>query len=87
MFDGCLSLKELNLSNFNTANVTCMIGMFSGCLSLKELNISNFNINNVTKIQDMFTSCSLLEKLILPPGFTELIEFKIPKKDKNNNNL
>ena len=87
MFDGCSSLKELNLSNFNTANVTCMIGMFSGCLSLKELNISNFNKNNVTKIQDMFTSCSLLEKLILPPGFTELIEFKIPKKDENNNNL
>ena len=31
MFDGCSSLKDLNLSNFNTNNVTNMISMFSGC--------------------------------------------------------
>ena len=31
MFFGCLSLKEINLSNFNTNNVTDMSGMFSGC--------------------------------------------------------
>ena len=32
MFVGCSSLKELNLNNFNTNNVTDMSGMFSGCL-------------------------------------------------------
>ena len=31
MFSGCSSLKELNLSNFNTNNVIIMRGMFSGC--------------------------------------------------------
>ena len=31
MFNGCSSLKELNLSNFNTNNVTNMEYMFSGC--------------------------------------------------------
>ena len=31
MFYGCSSLKELNLSNFNTNNVTYMRYMFSGC--------------------------------------------------------
>ena len=31
MFAGCSSLKELNLSNFNTTNVTDMRNMFSGC--------------------------------------------------------
>ena len=31
MFSGCSSLKELNLSNFNTNNVTNMVCMFSGC--------------------------------------------------------
>ena len=31
MFSGCLSLKELNLSNFNTNNVNNMRFMFSGC--------------------------------------------------------
>ena len=54
----CSSLKELNLSNFNTNNVTNMIGMFSGCSSLKELNLSNFNTNNVTDMEGMFYECS-----------------------------
>ena len=31
MFSGCSSLKELNLNNFNTNNVTNMYGMFFGC--------------------------------------------------------
>ena len=31
MFYGCSSLKELNLSNFNTNNVTDMYKMFHGC--------------------------------------------------------
>ena len=31
MFSGCSSLKELNLSNFNTNNVTDMSYMFYGC--------------------------------------------------------
>ncbi len=48
MFNGCSSLKELNLSNFNTNNVTNMASMFDGCSSLEELNLSNFNTNNVT---------------------------------------
>ena len=31
MFSKCSSLKELNLNNFNTNNVTNMGFMFSGC--------------------------------------------------------
>jgi surface protein len=63
MFSGYSSLKELNLSNFNTNNVTNMKGMFSGCSSLKELNLSNFNTNNVTKMSYMFYRCSSLKYL------------------------
>ena len=55
MFSGCSSLKELNLSNFNTHNVTDMGYMFYGCSSLLELNISNFNFNNITNIEYMFS--------------------------------
>ena len=43
MFRNCSSLKELNLSNFNTNNVNYMNGMFRGCSLLKELNLSIFN--------------------------------------------
>ena len=58
MFWECSSLKELNLSNFNTNNVTNMKGMFWECSSLKELNLSNFNTNNVTNMAGMFYGCS-----------------------------
>ena len=50
MFYECLLLEDINLSIFNTNNVTNMRFMFYGCLSLKELNLSNFNTNNVTLI-------------------------------------
>ena len=66
MFYGCSSLKELNLSNFNTNNVTDMRGMFNECSSLKELYVSNFNINNVTDMGGMFYRCSSLKELNLP---------------------
>ena len=46
MFFGCSSLEELDLSNFNTKNVTNMSYMSYYCKSLKELKISNFIINN-----------------------------------------
>ena len=58
MFYGCSSLKELNLNNFNTNNVTNMRSMFNRCSSLKELNLNNFNTNNVTYMSGMFTGCS-----------------------------
>ena len=58
MFWRCSSLKELNLSNFNTNNVTDMGCMFYGCSSLKDLNLSNFNTNNVMYMEDMLNGCS-----------------------------
>ena len=62
MFSLCSSLKQLNLTNFNTNNVTNMSDMFYGCSSLKELNLNNINTNNVTHMEGMFHGCS--EELI-----------------------
>ena len=58
MFYGCASLTNINLSNFNTQNVTNMDNMFSGCNSLKSLDLSNFNTQNVTNMSDMFSYCN-----------------------------
>ena len=65
MFSRCSSLKELNLSNFNTNNATDMSCMFDGCSSLKELNLSNFNTNNATDMSWLFSGCSSLKELNL----------------------
>ena len=53
MFYNCSSLKSLNLSNFNTDNITDMNNMFCACSSLIELNLSNFNIDNVIYVLRM----------------------------------
>ena len=36
MFSYCSSLESIDLSSFNTSNVTNMRGMFSHCYSLKN---------------------------------------------------
>ena len=43
MFAYCHSLTHINLSNFNTQNVTGMSYMFTGSNSLVSLNLSNIN--------------------------------------------
>ena len=47
MFKGCKSLKQLDVSHFDTSKVTNMRDMFSGCESLQQLDVSNFNIDNI----------------------------------------
>ena len=49
MFQQCNELQYLDLSNFNTVNVTNMSFMFNNCNKLKLLNLSNFIINCETK--------------------------------------
>ena len=43
IFSYCSSLTNINLSNFNTQNVTDMKDMFKGCNSLKKENIITKN--------------------------------------------
>ena len=43
MFHGCYSLKELNVSNFNTNNVTDMSCMFFECSEELEIKMKSLN--------------------------------------------
>ena len=65
MFYYCDNLKSLDLSNFDTSNVTNMSYMFYSCSNLKSLNLSNFDTSNVTNMSLMFYSCSNLKSLNL----------------------
>ena len=65
MFYKCKLLNNIDLSNFNTNNVTDMICMFYGCSSLNSINLSNFNTNNVTNMRSMFAKCSFLKCVYL----------------------
>ena len=63
MFGGCVSLTSLDVSGFNTANVTDMYYMFAGCSSLKSLDVSGFSTTQVTDMNGMFYGCSNLTSL------------------------
>ena len=66
MFQGCSSLTELDLSHFNTINVTDMESMFAGCSSLIKIDFgNNFYTQNVTNMYSMFAGCSKLNNLDL----------------------
>ena len=45
MFNLCSEIEYLDLSNFNTENVTDMSYMFNECNKLKHLNLLNFSLN------------------------------------------
>jgi surface protein len=62
MFYYCKSLKSIDLSSFNTNNVTNMRYMFHNCSSLKSIDLSSFNTNNATDMSFMFYYCSSLKK-------------------------
>ena len=63
MFSGCSRLSSLDVSGFNTSNVTNMGYMFSECSRLCSLDLSGFNTSNVTNMRAMFKNCSWLARL------------------------
>ena len=65
IFLDCSLIKTLDLSSFNTQNVTNMSRMFYGCISLSNLNLSSFNTQNVTDMSWMFCKCNSLINLNL----------------------
>ena len=63
MFARCDDIIELDLSCFNTENVTNMKEMFFQCQRLKIIDLSNFNTENVTNMESMFCECYELNHL------------------------
>ena len=69
MFDSCTGIETLDLSNFDTSNVTSMSWMFYNCSSLKTLNISKFDTSKVTNMSEMFEGCSSLKTIYVSDAF------------------
>ena len=54
---------KLNLSDWDTSNVTDMGWMFSNCHGLTYIDLSKFNTSNVTNMSSMFYNCNSLTYL------------------------
>ena len=63
MFFGCSSLKNLDVTGFNTGNVRDMDCMFYNCSGLTSLDVTGFKTDNVWSIYCMFCGCSGLTSL------------------------
>jgi surface protein len=72
MFWGCLSLKTLDLSRFNTSKVTTFDSMFYGCCSLTKLDLSSFDASNITTMKNMFAYCVRIKTLALGKNFKNI---------------
>jgi surface protein len=62
MFTKCSNLTSLDVSNFDTSNVTNMYGMFDECDSLISLDLSNFDFGKVKNV-NFFIDLSYTSKL------------------------
>jgi len=63
MFQGCRSLKSLDLSSFSVSAVEDMKSMFSDCTALTQLDLSYFNPKKVTTLYRMFFNCRELTSI------------------------
>ncbi len=65
LFGGLNHLYDLDLSGFDTSNVTDMSGMFIECESLTNLDLSSLDTSKVTDMSYMFWGCDSLKNLDL----------------------
>ena len=67
MFYNCPALETLDLSKFDSSNVTTMAQMFYGCSSLKILDVSNFDTQKTTNVSNIFNGCTSLNTIYVGP--------------------
>ena len=75
MFMNCEKLAELDLTSWDTSNVTNMAYMFSNCSSITRMNLSNFDTSKVTAAEcmaGMFENATKLESVLLGDKFNNL---------------
>ena len=65
MFANCIRLSALDLSSFDTSQVTDMDFMFAACKRLQNLDLGSFNTSSVIRMRGMFADCRQLTDLNL----------------------
>ena len=63
LFQFLINLSSIDLTNFDTSNVTTMSDMFNNCRSLTSLDVSGFDTSKVTTMYRMFSSLQSLTNL------------------------
>ena len=70
MFMNCKNIKSIDLSSFDSSEVTNMSSMFSKCIYLEKIIFGNFNTQKVINMKKMFSKCKCLKEINFPKSFT-----------------
>ena len=65
MFYNLVNIIEIDLSNFDTSEVTNMNGMFSECKNLEKINFGSVNTFSVENMGYLFYKCNKLTSIDL----------------------
>ena len=60
MFSACNHISEIDLSHFDSSQVTNMANMFYRCANLASLNLNDMKTSQVTNMNSMFYQCDKL---------------------------
>ena len=66
MFYYCENLESIDLSSYNTTNITNMAFMFCECLNLKYVNLTSFKSNNAINMEGAYQFCLKLKLIDFP---------------------
>ena len=75
MFYGCTSLREVDLTGFDTKRVESLDALFEGCASLRTLDLSYLDTSFVETTRCICKDCSSLESADL--------SFPLPRFDRS----
>lgn len=77
LFEGCSSLKNIDLSSLNLSKISDITSLFEGCKSLKEVNLNFLGSPLVMYADFVFVGCEQLEKI-------DMSDFDTSKLTKDN---
>ncbi|GEM_PF-521190 len=63
VFSECEAIEKLDLSGWNTENVTTMLKSFYNCKKLTTLDVSTWNTGNLTDLANTFQNCNSLTEI------------------------
>jgi surface protein len=65
MFKDCISLTQIDISNWNLTNVVSISEMLRNCFSLRQLKLGEFYFYNAISMNYLFSNCNNLENINL----------------------
>ena len=74
MFSNCKNIISIDLSFFDSSEITNTSHMFINCINLEKIDFSSFDTKNVTDMNNMFNNCHNLKNVNLSFFKTKNVE-------------